>query len=145
MTQVLLRELPNLLSELRDEDIALGALRSLPLSPAQVWRAAIEDAMETADREILGSSVRSLSRARVRARSLSLSLYSPALSLSLSLSLSLHSPALSLSRARSLSHRLRTPPGHLGRGIACDVSLRSAQVTGSTETRLSDASIRNLI
>ena len=95
MTQVLLRELPNLLSELRDEDIALGALRSLPLSPAQVWRAAIEEAMETADREILGSSVRSLSLSLSRARSLSLtplhththtfSLSTPLLSLSLSL------------------------------------------------------------
>jgi hypothetical protein len=53
----LLRELPNLLSELRDEDIALGALRSLPLSPAQVWNAAVEEAMEKADDEVLGSSV----------------------------------------------------------------------------------------
>ena len=35
--QILLRELPLLLSELRDEDIALGSLRSLPLSPAQVF------------------------------------------------------------------------------------------------------------
>ncbi len=34
--QILLREMPLLLSELRDEDIALGSLRSLPLSPAQV-------------------------------------------------------------------------------------------------------------
>jgi hypothetical protein len=141
MTQVLLRELPNLLSELRDEDIALGALRSLPLSPAQVWRAAIEEAMETADREILGSSVRSLSLSLSLARALSLS-YSPAHTHAHFLSL--HSPALSLSLSRSRSHRVRTPPGHLGRGIACDVSLRSAQVTGSTE-RLSDASIRNLI
>ena len=30
---MLLRELPPLLSELREEDVALGALRSLPLSP----------------------------------------------------------------------------------------------------------------
>ncbi len=38
--QILLREMPLLLSELRDEDIALGSLRSLPLSPAQVWKTA---------------------------------------------------------------------------------------------------------
>jgi hypothetical protein len=82
MTQVLLRELPNLLSELRDEDIALGALRSLPLSPAQVWGAAIEEAMETADREILGSLVRSFSLSLSLASSLSLS-RARALSLSL--------------------------------------------------------------
>merc|ERR1712216_307745 len=35
--QVMLREMPVLLSELREEDIALGALRSLPLSPEQLW------------------------------------------------------------------------------------------------------------
>jgi hypothetical protein len=109
MTQVLLRELPNLLSELRDEDIALGALRSLPLSPAQVWRAAIEEAMETADREILGSSVRSLSLSLSLARALSLLLpctHTHTLSLSplpCSLSLSL---SFSLS---SCAHTSRTP------------------------------------
>jgi len=54
--QVLLRELPLLLSELRDEDIALGALRSLPLSPAQVWKTAVEEAMETAAMEVQGKS-----------------------------------------------------------------------------------------
>jgi len=63
--QVLLRELPNLLSELRDEDIALGALRSLPLSPAQVWNAAVEEAMEKADDEVLGSSGNSDEESRV--------------------------------------------------------------------------------
>lgn len=50
--QILLREMPLLLSELRDEDIALGALRSLPLSPAQVWKVAVEEAFEKADEEL---------------------------------------------------------------------------------------------
>jgi len=50
--QIFLREMPLLLSELRDEDIALGALRSLPLSPAQVWKSAVEEAMEKANEEL---------------------------------------------------------------------------------------------
>lgn len=54
--QILLREMPLLLSELRDEDIALGSLRSLPLSPAQVWKTAVEEAMEKADLVIASSS-----------------------------------------------------------------------------------------
>ena len=54
--QVFLREMPLLLSELRDEDIALGALRSLPLSPAQVWKSAVEEAMEKADEELRSPS-----------------------------------------------------------------------------------------
>jgi len=33
---VLIRELPHLLTDLREEDIALGSLRALPLSPGQV-------------------------------------------------------------------------------------------------------------
>ena len=49
--QVLLREMPALLSELRDEDIALGALRSLPLSPEQVWKTAVDEALDTAEAE----------------------------------------------------------------------------------------------
>lgn len=50
--QIFLREMPLLLSELRDEDIALGALRSLPLSPAQVWKVAVEEAFEKADEKL---------------------------------------------------------------------------------------------
>ena len=47
--QTLLRELPLQLSDLRnDEDIALGPLRSLPLSPNQVWKVAIDGAMAVA-------------------------------------------------------------------------------------------------
>eukprot|EP00290_Baffinella_frigidus_P005813 CAMPEP_0180133052 /NCGR_PEP_ID=MMETSP0986-20121125/9326_1 /TAXON_ID=697907 /ORGANISM="non described non described, Strain CCMP2293" /LENGTH=631 /DNA_ID=CAMNT_0022073127 /DNA_START=15 /DNA_END=1910 /DNA_ORIENTATION=- len=54
-SQVLLRELPLQLSELRmDEDFALGSLRSLPLSPAQVWSEAIEGAMAVARKEAGG-------------------------------------------------------------------------------------------
>ena len=49
--QVLLREMPALLSELRDEDIALGALRSLPLSPEQVWKTAVDEALDAAEAE----------------------------------------------------------------------------------------------
>uniref|UniRef100_A0A6U4S2Q5 Calmodulin n=2 Tax=Hemiselmis andersenii TaxID=464988 RepID=A0A6U4S2Q5_HEMAN len=48
IAQILLQELPPLLSELREEDIALGALRSLPLSPGQVWGEAVRIAMERA-------------------------------------------------------------------------------------------------
>jgi len=50
--QVMLREMPVLLSELREEDIALGALRSLPLSPEQMWKAAVDEAMEKAAQEL---------------------------------------------------------------------------------------------
>eukprot|EP00960_Hanusia_phi_P052374 761416-Hanusia_phi.AAC.4 len=46
--QIFLKEMPLLLSELRDEDIALGALRSLPLSPDQVWQAAVDEATKKA-------------------------------------------------------------------------------------------------
>lgn len=53
--QVLLREMPALLSELRDEDIALGALRSLPLSPEQVWKTAVDEALDTAEAEAKAS------------------------------------------------------------------------------------------
>ena len=48
LSLVMLTELPLLLSELREEDIALGSLRSLPLSPDQVWGAAVSKALEIA-------------------------------------------------------------------------------------------------
>ncbi|EKX45419.1 hypothetical protein GUITHDRAFT_108686 [Guillardia theta CCMP2712] len=50
--QIFLKEMPLLLSELRDEDIALGALRSLPLSPDQVWQAAVEEATKKARQSV---------------------------------------------------------------------------------------------
>merc|ERR1712216_1091521 len=40
-----------LLREMRDEDIALGALRSLPLSPEQVWKTAVDEALDAAEAE----------------------------------------------------------------------------------------------
>ena len=49
--------MPALLSELRDEDIALGALRSLPLSPEQVWKTAVDEALDTAEAEASQTSV----------------------------------------------------------------------------------------
>lgn len=52
MSEILMRELPSLLSELREEDIALGSLRSLPLSAAQVWKVAVNSAIATAEKEL---------------------------------------------------------------------------------------------
>jgi len=52
IAEVLIRELPSLLTDLREEDIALGSLRSLPLSASQVWKVAVKTAIETAEKEL---------------------------------------------------------------------------------------------
>jgi transcription antitermination factor NusA-like protein len=52
IAEVIIRELPSLLTDLREEDIALGSLRSLPLSASQVWKVAVKTAIETAEKEL---------------------------------------------------------------------------------------------
>ncbi len=46
--QILVTELPSLLSELREDDVVLGSLRTLPVSPSDVWKAALDEAMKRA-------------------------------------------------------------------------------------------------
>jgi len=46
LAQLMIKELPPLLGEMRDEDLGLGSLGALPMSGKQMWTQAVEEAMQ---------------------------------------------------------------------------------------------------